>query len=107
VPCQNSKAVNEFIQENKISMLDWPCNSPDMNSIGNLWDMLKKHLGKMDCSTEEWVVTNVTKVWFHGSRVEYICSKSVKSMPERVREFVSAKGGHTAYKHYVRELYLE
>jgi hypothetical protein len=35
-PCHNSKAVKKFIQENKISMLDWPGNSPDLNPNGNL-----------------------------------------------------------------------
>jgi transposase len=58
-PCQNSKAVKKFIQENKISMFDWPGNSPDMNPFENLWSILKKHLGKMDCSTEHRMVTNV------------------------------------------------
>jgi hypothetical protein len=32
----NSKAVNKFIQENKVSMLDWPGNSPDINHIENM-----------------------------------------------------------------------
>jgi transposase len=39
-------------------MLDWPGNSPDMNPNENLWSKLKKRLGKMDCSTEERMVTN-------------------------------------------------
>jgi transposase len=46
------KTVKKFIQENKIGMLNWPGNSPDMNPIENLWSMLKKRVGKMDCSTE-------------------------------------------------------
>jgi transposase len=53
VPCHNSKAVKKFNQENKISMLNWPVNSADMNPIENLWRILKGHLGKMDCSAEE------------------------------------------------------
>jgi transposase len=64
-PCHNSKAVKKFIQENKISMLDWPGNSPDMSSVGNLWSVLRKRLGKVDCSTEERMVTNVVKVRLH------------------------------------------
>jgi transposase len=63
-PCHNSKAVKKFSQENKISMLDWLGNSPDMNPIENLWSILKIHLGKMDCSTEEHMVTNVMKLWW-------------------------------------------
>jgi transposase len=43
-PCHNSKAVKKFIQENKISMLNWPGNSPDMNPIENLCNILRKRL---------------------------------------------------------------
>jgi transposase len=77
VPCHNSKAIKKFSQENKISMLDCPGNSPHMNPIKNLWSILKKSLGKMDCSTEEHVVTNVIKVWFPDSEVKNICFKLV------------------------------
>jgi hypothetical protein len=96
-PCHSSKSVQKFIQENKISMLDWPGNSPDMNPIDNLWSILKKRLGKTDCSTEERMVTNVTKVWFHDSGVKTICSKLVESMPKRFQEAILAKGGHVSY----------
>jgi transposase len=56
-------------------MLDSPGNSPDVNPIENLWSILKKRLGNMDCSTEGRVVTNVIEVWFHDSGVKNICSK--------------------------------
>jgi hypothetical protein len=70
----NKKAVKKFNQGNKISMLDWPSNSPDMNPIENLWSILKKCLGKMDYSTEEHMVTNIMKVWFRDSGVKNISS---------------------------------
>jgi transposase len=95
--CQNSKAVKKFIQENKISTLDWPGNSPDMNRIENLWSILKKSLGKIDCSAEERMVTNVIKVWFHDSGVKNICSILVESMPKRVHEFILANVGRISY----------
>jgi transposase len=47
-------------------------NSPDMNPIENLWSILKKLVGKMDCSTEERMVTNVIQEWFHDSGVRNI-----------------------------------
>jgi transposase len=68
-----------------------------MNPIENLWSILKKRLGKMDCSAEERMVTNVIKVWFHVSRVKSICSKLVQSMPKHVQEVILAKGEHIAY----------
>jgi transposase len=97
VPCHNSKAVRKFIQENKISMLNWPGNSPDMNPIENLWSIQKKCRGKMDCTTEQCMATNTIKLWFHNSGLKNFCSKLVKSMPKRVQEVILAKGGHISY----------
>jgi hypothetical protein len=74
-PCLNSKAVKKFIQENKISMFDWPGNSRDMNPTENLWS-------KKDCSTGKHMVTNVIKVWFYNSGVKNICFKLLESMPK-------------------------
>ena len=35
----------KFYSENKIRAIDWPPNSPDLNSIENLWGFLKNKLG--------------------------------------------------------------
>jgi anaerobic glycerol-3-phosphate dehydrogenase len=68
-----------------------------MNSIENLWNILKKRLGKMASSTEGNMVTNVIKVWLHDGGVKNICSKLVESMPKRVQEVILAIGGHISY----------
>jgi transposase len=78
-------------------MLDWPDYSPDMNPIENLWSILKKRLDKMDCSTEEHMVMNVIKLWFHDSGMKNICFKLVESMPKLVQELILGKGGHISY----------
>jgi transposase len=91
-PCHNSKVVKKFIQESKINMLDWPGNSPYMNPIKNLWSILKKHVGNMDCSDEKRMVMDVINVWFHDCGVKNICSELAESMPKRVQEVVLGKG---------------
>ena len=35
VPCHRSKIVKKFLGENYVTALDWPGNSPDLNSIKN------------------------------------------------------------------------
>jgi hypothetical protein len=54
-------------------------------------------MGKIDCSTEERMVTNMTKVWLHDSGGKNICSKVVESMPTRDQEVILSKGERISY----------
>ena len=36
-----SKVASEFLKKNKISVLEWPGNSADLNPIENLWTVMK------------------------------------------------------------------
>lgn len=96
-PCHNSKLVQAFTRENNLKVLNWPGNSPDLNPIENLWHILKNRLAKMDCTTKEKMITSAIQVWFHDEEVKNMCAKLVESMPRRVGEVISAKGGHTSY----------
>ena len=51
-PSHNSKLIKNFTQENNVNILDWPVNSPDLNPIENLWSLVKRRLGKVECSTK-------------------------------------------------------
>jgi hypothetical protein len=64
-----------------------------MNPIKNLWSILKKRLGKTDCSTEERMVTNMIEVWFHDNGMKNICCKLVESLPNCIQVVILAKGG--------------
>lgn len=89
--------VKKFLDENNITVLPWPANSPDLSPIENVWHYLKWKLNQYETPPkdmdelwkrleDEWVTIPL----------EYF-QKLYKSMPRRVAECIRLKGGRTRY----------
>ena len=46
--CHSAKKVQKVLQENRIKILEWPGNSPDLNPIENFWGIIKNILRSKD-----------------------------------------------------------
>ena len=96
-PCHTAKAVYAWFKTNKIKVLKWPGNSPDMNPIESMWNQLKDEIHNVLITTKVQLIERLIQVWFHSPKIKKMCQDLIKGMPKRVEALKNAKGGQTKY----------
>ena len=96
-PKHTSKKAKEWMENNKINLLDWPAQSPDLNPIEHQWVHLKRELAKYPRAAKGvWEVWGrVVEVW--NAIPPELCQNLIESMPRRLEAVIKAKGGQTKY----------
>lgn len=94
-PKHASKIVKQWFKEAKINVMLWPSQSPDLNPIENLWEILDKQIRSENFSNKEKLFQVLQRAW---SSIDYkIIMNLIESMPRRCREVVNSKGYYTKY----------
>ena len=64
VLCHSSKRTRTILECKGIRILKWPRKSPEMNSINNVWNIMKKEIGSQRPCLKEEVWKQVCEAWY-------------------------------------------
>lgn len=94
-PKHTSKKAKNWLECNKIKVLDWPAQSPDLNPIENLWTDIKKEVFIKKPTTTQNLWNVVEKAWYDIPPQR--CAILVDSMQRRCSAVIKNCGFPTKY----------
>jgi len=95
-PCHTAKTVKNWIKNSDIQLLDWPGNSPDLNPIENLWQIMKRNVRRHAPKNMQDLQFWIKRVWINEVDPN-VCKKLVASMPKRIQTVIHNKGQMSKY----------
>ncbi|CAJ0937041.1 unnamed protein product [Ranitomeya imitator] len=86
-PAHSAKTTGKWFTDHGITVLNWPANSPDLNPIENLWDIVKRKLRDARPNTLDELKAAIEASW--ASITSQQCHRLIASMPRRIEAVIS------------------
>jgi len=104
-PCHKAEPILEFLKENRVPIMEWPPQSPDLNPIENLWTDLKTRFHKRFLELFSHPSKSLEARYRYGEVLQEVwysqgmelVTALIQSMPKRCAAVIEAKGGWTKY----------
>ncbi len=94
-PAHSAKATSTWFKDHGIPVLNWPANSPDLNSIENLWGIVKRKMRYARPNNAEELKATIRATWALITPEQ--CHRLIDSMPRRIAALIRPKGAPTKY----------
>lgn len=94
-PKHTSKLVKKWFRDNQIKVMVWPAQSPDLNPIENLWQIVDQKIRDKNYSNLDELFEALNSVW--QNIPQETITRLIESMPNRCRDVLKAKGHWTKY----------
>lgn len=94
-PKHSSKVVKEWFNKERVEVLSWPAQSPDLNPIENLWNDVKVKIGGKNFKNADELWEGIKKEW--NSIPVSRCRTLVESMSRRCDATIKSCGQSTKY----------
>ena len=94
-PKHTSLLVKQWFQQNSINVINWPPQSPDLNPIENLWEIVNSKTNRDNVRNSEQLFKELETAW--NSVPSDMITNLIESMPRRFRVVIQNKGFATKY----------
>ncbi|MBN3278876.1 TCB1 transposase, partial [Polyodon spathula] len=94
-PKHTSKSTSEWLKNKKFKVLGLPTQSPDLNPIENLWNVIKRKMDGHKPSNKAELLEFLRQEWHKVT--QHQCERLVESMPRRMKAVLENQGYSTKY----------
>jgi len=81
-PCHTAISIKVWMEDHQIKTLSWPAQSPGLNPIENLWNVIKRNMDGHKPSNK----AKLLEFFFFAPGVtQHQCERLVESIPRRMK----------------------
>lgn len=90
-----ARVTQRYLRQNNVNVLPWPANSPDLNPIEHIWDVLGRRVHRRHLLNVQDLRNALVAEWQNVA--PGVIRRYVNSMRARIRAVLANRGGHTRY----------